>query len=208
MLHKSLIGEVFLLHLYDWGEQATELSLPNTPDVVCADSPDWLLPQLERHLADEQRHSSMLQQHISLLTQNQPTINLPNIDKLSRKKLAAIEALGPKWAPQFKQGTMVIVYAVAWCGEQMAERILKRHIEQLPSHHPLIPLLSQILADEEHHVRLCQQTLQRLVDTQEQPRLTKLLNEILQIERHLGITSSLGLWCLGFYFWLKAGFRR
>ena len=203
LLHKSLTGEVFLLHLYDWGETATELSLPDSPEVVCANSPAWLLPQLKRHLADEQRHSQMLQDRIALLTANQSVLKLPDIDKLSRKKLQTIEALEPKWAPRFKEGTMVVVYAVAWCGEQMATRILARHLEQLPSEHALVPLLSQILFDEAHHVHLCEQTLARLVNQDEQPALNDLLNEILRIERHLGITSTIGLWFLGGYYWLK-----
>lgn len=207
LLHKSLTGEVFLLHLYDWGETATELSLPDSPEVVCANSPMWLLPQLKRHLADEQRHSQMLQDRIALLTADQSLLQLPDIDKLSRKKLQTIEALEPKWAPHFKEGTMVVVYAVAWCGEQMATRILARHIEQLPINHELVPLLSQILSDEAHHVRLCEQTLAKLVQGDEQATLDDLLNEILKIERHLGITSTIGLWFLGCYYWLKTKLR-
>lgn len=208
LLHKSSMGELFLLHLYDWGETATELSLPDTPERVCANSPAWLLPQLKRHLADEQRHSQMLQARIRLLNQPSTPLKLPDIDKLSQKKLQAIEALAPQWAPHFKENTMVIVYAVAWCGEQMADRILTRHIAQLPADHHLVPLLSQILADEQHHIQLCQQTLQKLVRQQEVPALQALLKEILKIERHLGITSTLGLWWLGLYYWITTRLSR
>lgn len=80
-------------------------------------------------------------------------------------------------------------------------RVLARHCATIGDAHPLYPLLSRVLADETRHVRLCSDTLRRLVAPSEAAHLAVLLDEIRAIEAGFGVTGALAMVAAG---WLQS----
>ncbi|MEK8043892.1 hypothetical protein AAB986_36515 [Burkholderia contaminans] len=110
--------------------------------------------------------------------------------------------LAQRHAPHFSQGVLVPAYATGLCAEQMAMRVLARHCATIGDAHPLYPLLSRVLADETRHVRLCSDTLRRLVAPSEAAHLAVLLDEIrATIEAGFGVTGALAMVAAG---WLQS----
>ncbi|WP_321791080.1 hypothetical protein [Burkholderia pyrrocinia] len=196
-LHRSTHGERWMLRMYLIGEEATECALHED---WTGQPPDWLAPRIEQHLADERRHAAAfadaLRLHgVAALTEpHEP-------DWLSRRKIMRWRRLAQRYAPQFAQGVLVPAYATGLCAEQMAMRVLARHCATIGDTHPLYPLLARVLADETRHVRLCADTLRRLVAPSEAMPLAALLDEIRAIEAGFGVTGALAMYAAG---WIQS----
>lgn len=204
LMQKSVKGEVFLLKVYEIGESSAEIFMPDTPENICKELPDWVLPQLQRHMNDEVRHSTLLQVRIDELTRAHPKLKFNTLDqKHWQAKYQATEALEKKWRGKFKAGPIVFTYAFAWCIEIMVDRVLTRHKAQLQEDHALNPLLTEIINDEQHHIKLCQKILTQFIAPDEVDSLYQLIQEILIIEGKLGVTTAIGLWFLGLYYWMN-----
>ncbi len=190
-LHASAAGERLLLRIYLIGEEATEIALQR--ELIGA-RPDWLARQMDQHLADEQRHAQAFAAALAARggrhVPSQP-------DWLSRRKIAQWQGLAQRHAGKFSSGLLVPAFAIGLCAEQMATRVLQRHCALIGRQHPLHPLLSGVLADEDRHVRLCARTLARMVAPLEQPALAALLREIRTIDRSYGVTGAIGMYLAG-----------
>ncbi|MDC8757090.1 hypothetical protein [Janthinobacterium fluminis] len=190
-LHASAAGERLLLRMYLIGEEATEIALQRE---LIGERPDWLARQMDQHLADEQRHARAF---AAALAERGARGAADEPDWLSRRKIAQWRRLAAHHAERFAAGLLVPAFAIGLCAEQMATRVLQRHCELIGPHHPLHPLLSGVLADEDRHVRLCSHTLARLVAPQEQPALAALLREIRGIDRAYGVSGAIGMYLAG-----------
>ncbi len=190
-LHASAGGELLVLRIYLIGEVATEQALQREE---IADRPEWLIRQMDRHLAEEQEHARVFEK---ALTERgaQPSSGPP--DWFSQRKIASWHQLAKRHAGQFSQGLLVPAFAIGLCAEQMATRVLQRHCATIGPDHPMYPLLQRIEGDERRHVRLCMGTLTRLVPAPELPALAALLREIRSIERSFGVTGAIGLYVAG-----------
>ncbi|WP_205169574.1 hypothetical protein [Burkholderia sp. LMG 13014] len=178
-LHRSAHGERWVLRMYLIGEEATECALHED---WTGQPPDWLAQRIgERGVA--------------------PSTEPHEPDWLSRRKIMRWRRLAQRHAPHFAQGVLVPAYATGLCAEQMAMRVLARHCETIGDAHPLYPLLSRVLADETRHVRLCADTLRRLVAPSEAAHLAVLLNEIRAIEAGFGVTGALAMVAAG---WIQS----
>lgn len=218
-LHASAAGERLLLRTYLIGEEATEIALQR--DLI-TQRPDWLVRQMDQHLAEEQQHA---RRFASALAERAPNgapsprglpqagtthsdtkAAQPQPDFLSQRKIAKWQRLAHTYAPRFDQGMLVPAFAIGLCAEQMATRVLERHCATISTRHALFPLLSSVLADEARHVRLCSRTLVRLVAPSEQAALAELLQQIRVIDRSWGITSAIAMLLAGCA--LRIGSRR
>lgn len=197
-LHASTAGEALLMRIYLIGEEATELALQRE---LLAERPDWLQRQMDQHLAEEQAHARAFAQAWAERGGPVPGASKAQApDALSRRKIAQWHRLAQRHAPAFASGVLVPAFAIGLCAEQMATRVLQRHQSVLSADsaaHPLLPLISRVLADEERHVRLCAHTLARLVAPHEQLALARLLAEVRAVDRAWGLTGALGLWLAG-----------
>jgi hypothetical protein len=110
-------------------------------------------------------------------------------------------SLAQRHAPHFAQGVLVPAYAIGLCAEQMAMRVLARHCATIEKTHAMHPLLAGVLADEARHVRLCEDSLQRLVAPSETTQLAALLREIRAIDASFGVTGALAMYAMG---WLQS----
>ncbi|VWB61849.1 hypothetical protein BLA6993_02876 [Burkholderia lata] len=194
-LHRSEHGERWVLRMYLIGEEATECALHED---WTGQPPDWLAPRIEQHLADERRHAAAFAD--ALRERGVAPSTVPHEpDWLSRRKIMRWRRLARRHAPQFAQGVLVPAYATGLCAEQMAMRVLARHCETIGDAHPLYPLLARVLADETRHVRLCSDTLRRLVAPSEAVHLAALLDEIRAIEAGFGVTGALAMVAAGWF---------
>ena len=199
-LHGSAGGERWLLRMYLIGEEATECALH---EEWTQQPPAWLAPRIDQHLADERRHAAAFGRELQA---RGGSINARlGPDWLSRRKIAAWRRLGRRYAPLFAQGVLVPAYATGLCAEQMALRVLARHCAVIGRRHPMYPLLSRVLADEARHVRLCVETLKRLVSADEAASLAALLGEVRAIEAGFGVTGAVAMWLAGGWHALRAG---
>ncbi|HHL4077619.1 hypothetical protein [Burkholderia sola] len=196
-LHRSTHGERWMLRMYLIGEEATECALHED---WAGQPPDWLVPRIGQHLADERRHAAAFAD--ALRRRGVDVSTGPHEpDWLSRRKIMRWRRLAQRYAPHFAQGVLVPAYATGLCAEQMATRVLMRHCATIGEAHPLYPLLSRVLADETRHVRLCADTLRRLVEPSEAASLAALLDEIRAIEAGFGVTGALAMVAAG---WLQS----
>ncbi|RQU21800.1 hypothetical protein DF153_10830 [Burkholderia cenocepacia] len=177
-LHRSTHGERWMLRMYL----------------------DWLAPRIGQHLADERRHAAAFADALRRRGVDVST-GSREPDWLSRRKIMRWRRLAQRYAPHFAQGVLVPAYATGLCAEQMAMRVLMRHCATIGEAHPLYPLLSRVLADETRHVRLCADTLRRLVEPSEAASLAALLDEIRAIEAGFGVTGALAMVAAG---WLQS----
>lgn len=184
-LHASAAGERLLLRMYLSGEVATEYALQQE---LLAYRPDWLVRQMDQHLAEERQHAGAF---TAALAERGATEAVPPPGWLARRKIAQWRCLASRHAGQFAQGVLVPAFAIGLCAEQMATRVLQRHCALIGPQHRLHALLSSVLADEDRHVRLCSHTLTRIVAPRELPALAALLREVRQIERSYGVTGAL-----------------
>ncbi|KML62678.1 hypothetical protein VL15_02270 [Burkholderia cepacia] len=196
-LHRSPHGERWLLRMYLIGEEATECALHED---WTGQPPDWLAPRIEQHLADEHRHAAAFADALRARGVT-PSTAPHELDWLSRRKIIRWRRLAQRHAPHFAQGKLVPAYAAGLCAEQMAMRVLARHCETIGAAHPLYPLFARVLADETRHVRLCSDTLRRLVAPSEAAHLAALLDEIRAIEAGFGVTGALAMYAAG---WLQS----
>lgn len=205
-LHASRAGEVMLLRLYLVGEESSEQALQRE---LRASAPDWLLRQLDQHLADEQLHARLFADAIAARGGHAQAAaspdKAPQPDWFTGRKLARWQVLIRAHAPHFAHGALVPAYAIGLAAEQMASRILQRHIALIGPSHALHPLLTRVLGDEDRHVRLCTRTLQRCVSPAEQPRLAQLMREVRDTERGFGITGAVGMYLAGLALRLRPG---
>lgn len=194
-LHRSRHGERWMLRMYLIGEEATECALHED---WTGQPPDWLAPRIEQHLADERRHADAFAD--ALRVRGVAPSTKPHApDWLSRRKIMRWRRLAQRHAPHFAQGVLVPAYATGLCAEQMAMRVLARHCATIGEAHPLYPLLARVLADETRHVRLCSDTLRRLVAPSEAAQLAALLDEIRAIEAGFGVTGALAMYAAGWF---------
>ncbi|MDR2838720.1 MAG: hypothetical protein LBV49_09215 [Azonexus sp.] len=203
LMHRSAAGECLILRLGYIAEVSTERALQED---WTGQMPDWLIPLNERHLADEQRHAAAFAE--ALRQRGVTTVDAAAPDPLSRRKIAQWRRLAHRYAPRFEQGLLVPVYATGLCAEQMAMRVLARHCAVIGENHPLYPLLSRVLSDEAHHVRLCMQVLQRLVTPGESRQLAALLAKARAIDASFGVTGALAMYLAVGFHWLHSGVRR
>ncbi|WP_396329870.1 hypothetical protein [Burkholderia anthina] len=196
-LHRSAHGERWILRLYLIGEEATECALF---DECTGQPPDWLALRLEQHLADERRHAAAFAD--ALRVRGVTAVAGPREpDWATRRKILRWRRLGRRYAPHFAQGALVPTYATGLCAEQMAMRVLARHCATLGEAHALHPLFARVLADEARHVRLCADTLRRIVAPSEIVHLAALLDEIRTIEAGFGVTGALAMYAAG---WIQS----
>lgn len=191
-LHASPRGERLLLRMYLAGEEATERTLQ---EELMPQPPSWLAAQVQRHLEDERRHARLFAQALRNAGGEVPAHTAP--DWLSRRKIACWRSIAQRHAVHFEHGLLVPAYATGLCAEQMAERVLRRHCETIGPQHALHPLLAEVLADEAHHVRMCLQTLNRLVTAHESSRLTAMLAEIRAVDASFGISTAVAMYAAG-----------
>ncbi|MGC5702613.1 hypothetical protein J4P02_20630 [Pseudomonas sp. NFXW11] len=196
-LHHSPRGERLLLRVYLAGEDATERTLLED---LLPQSPAWLERQVQQHLADEQRHVTLFAEALQGLGDDGANRLQP--DWLSRRKIRRWQRLAHQYAAHFEQGLLVPAYATGLCAEQMAQRVLSRHCAVIGAEHGWYPLLSRVLADEKAHVRLCQNTLRRLVAPHETVHLARLLKEIRAVDASFGVSGALAMYLAG---WLLGG---
>jgi hypothetical protein len=208
-MHASRAGEVLLLRLYLVGEESSEQALQRE---LRASAPDWLMRQLDQHLADEQLHARLFADAIAERGGTAQAAaspeEAPQPDWFSRRKLVRWQGLIRRHAPHFSHGGLVPAYAIGLSAEQMASRILQRHCALIGPQHALHPLLTRVLADEDRHVRLCSHTLQRCVAPHEAARLAQLMHEVRDTERGFGITGALGMFVAGLALRLRPGSAR
>jgi hypothetical protein len=197
-LHASTAGERLLLRIYLIGEEATEQALQRE---LIAERPEWLIRQMDQHLADEQQHAQVF---AAALAERGAVEAVSTPDWLSQRKIAKWHRLGKRHAGRFSNGVLVPAFAIGLCAEQMATRVLQRHCMVIGQQHPLHPLLSRVLADEYRHVRLCSHTLARIVTPREHASLCLLLHEIRTIERSFGVTGAIGMYLAGLALRLRA----
>lgn len=205
-LHASPAGERLLLRFYLVGEESSEQALQRE---LRTDPPDWLVRQLDQHLADEQQHARLFAEAIVERGGHAQAAaspeEAPKPDWFSQRKLARWQRLIRRHAPHFAHGGLVPAYAIGLSAEQMASRILERHCALIGPQHALHALLSRVKADEERHVRLCSRTLQRCVAPREQARLAQLMREVRDVERGFGITGAVGMYLAGLALRLRPG---
>jgi hypothetical protein len=208
-MHASRAGEVLLLRLYLVGEESSEQALQRE---LRSSAPDWLMRQLDQHLADEQLHARLFADAIAERGGTAQAAaspeEAPQPDWFSRRKLARWQGLIRRHAPHFAHGGLVPAYAIGLSAEQMASRILQRHCALIGPQHALHPLLTRVLADEDRHIRLCSHTLQRCVAPHEAARLAQLMREVRDTERGFGITGALGMFAAGLALRLRPGSAR
>lgn len=214
-LHASRAGERLLLRLYLVGEESSEQALQRE---LRAHAPDWLVAQLDQHLADEQLHARLFAEAINARDGDAQAVArrdgddgeaepAPQPDWLSRRKLGQWQDMMRRHAPHFAAGALVPAYAIGLSAEQMAARILQRHCALIGPGHALYPLLSRVMGDEERHIRLCSHTLQRCVAVSEQAHLVQLMREVRRTERSFGVTGAVGMWLAGVALRLRAALR-
>jgi hypothetical protein len=191
-LHASNAGELLLLRMYLVGEESTEQALQD--DLMPTDLPGWLSRQARQHLAEERQH---VHAFAGAIAQRGGAAGAGEPDWLSRRKIARWKRLAQCQAVLFSQGVLVSAYAIGLCAEQMGVRVLRRHCDTIGAGHALYPLLAGILADETRHVRLCEQTLRRMVTPQELPSLEALLRRIRRIERGFGVSGAAAMYLAG-----------
>lgn len=199
-LHRSARGERLLLRMYLAGEDATERALL---DELMPQSPPWLERQVEQHLADERRHVTLFTEALRAVGDDGSRRLQP--DWLSRRKIQRWQRLAHQYAAHFEHGLLVPAYATGLCAEQMAERVLGRHCTVIGAEHSLYPLLSRVLADEKAHVRLCEQTLRRIVNPHETAHLAKLLEQIRRVESGFGVSGAVLMYIAGWVLGSRRG---
>ncbi|MGS0896249.1 hypothetical protein ACVBGC_27505 [Burkholderia stagnalis] len=195
-LHRSMQGERWMLRMYLIGEEATECALHQD---WAGQPPDWLAPRIAQHLADERRHAAAFADALRMRGMTASVSHAP--DWLSHRKIVRWRRLAQRHARHFAQGVLVPAYATGLCAEQMAMRVLARHCATIGDAHPLHPLLASVLGDETRHVRLCADTLRRLVAPSETTHLAALLSEIRAIDAGFGVTGALAMYAAG---WIQA----
>ena len=199
-LHRTRSGELLVLRMCLIAERATEATLHED---LAPQAPDWLQKQIAWHLAEEQTHVRLFADEIT--KRGAPVDLSAKPDWISARKIARWRALALRYAPRFQAGVLVPTYAVGMCAEQMATRVVKRHVETIGDAHPLAPVLHQVLHDEDKHVRLCRATLQRAVRPAEQAALAALLAEVRAIDRGWGVRGALWMYAAGLAYRLRPG---
>lgn len=202
-LHASNAGERLLLRIYLIGEQATEITLQRE---LVTEPPDWLVQQMDQHLAEEREHVRAFGAALAERGEDNVAYSHAQPDWFSRRKIAQWHAIARRYEASFANGLLVPAFAIGLCAEQMATRVLERHVQllnEIPESHPLQPLLVRVLADEVRHVRLCSDTLTRLVEPHEQLAFKKMLDEIRTIDRSWSVTGAIGLLLIGLIFRLR-----
>jgi len=197
-LQKSRAGEALLLNVYLFGEEHAESSA--LAELAERAAPAWLHARIAKHRDDERRHAIMLREQLFRLgLEAQP----PRLDRFSALKLQRIRALIDGYAPRFEHGHLVTLLAAALVLEEMAARVFARHAAQLDPSHPLHLTLERILLDEKKHVRLCEDSLSKLVSAGEAEALDELLRDIRRAERSLRTPGAALLLCAGVGLWMK-----
>lgn len=193
-LHSNIHGERWLLRMYLIGEEATERALHED---WAGEPPPWLVPRMRQHLADEQRHAQAFTQALQDRGVKVDASHEP--DWLSQRKIMRWRKLAQHHAPFFAQGVLVPAYAIGLCAEQMAMRVLARHCATLDKHHAMHALLASVLADEARHVRLCEDSLQRLVAPSEAKPLAALLAEVRAVDASFGVSGALAMYAIAWF---------
>jgi len=194
-LQRTRDGEALLLTTYLFGEEEAEGSA--LAQLAAREAPEWLKPRVEKHRADERRHAQLLTTELARLGVTRPKLKL---DPVSRWKLSQLQALIDERPGRFAAGHLVTLLATAMVLEQMAVRVFSRHLGLLDDVHPLRPTLAVLLRDERKHVRLCEDSLSRLVSEPERHELAKLIDEVERIERSFRLTGALVLLAAGLAF--------
>lgn len=119
---------------------------------------------------------------------------------MSRAKIARWKKLSLHYAPQFKSGLLVPAYMTGLCAEQMALRVLSRHCDVIGPQHSMHTLLARVKGDEERHVKLCQNTLKKLVSPAEIPALQQLMAEVRAIDASFGISGAVAMFGAGVFY--------
>jgi hypothetical protein len=198
VLHQSREGETLLLQMYLFGEEHAESS--QLAELAARGAPQWLKARVEKHRADERRHAAMLREHLLELGVARRELTL---DRFSAHKLERIRALIDGYAPRFEHGHLVTLLAAALVLEDMAARVFARHASLLNPSHPLHATLERVLLDEKKHVRLCEDSLSKLVAPHEKPALEKLLAGIRRAEQSFRTPGAALLLFAGVGLWLK-----
>ncbi|SEQ68168.1 hypothetical protein SAMN03080615_02352 [Amphritea atlantica] len=196
-LHASHAGERLLLRIYLIGEDATEIALQQE---LLSEPPDWIVRQMEQHLNEERQHVRAFAAALEERGETTVAQSTAQPDWLSRRKIAQWHAIAHRYESSFKSRLLVPAFAIGLCAEQMATRVLERHIrllQQISPSHPLLPLLVRVLSDEGRHVQMCSGALIRLVEPHEQGTLQKMLAEIRAVDRSWSVTGALGLLSVG-----------
>ncbi|MFT3837502.1 MAG: hypothetical protein QM723_10955 [Myxococcaceae bacterium] len=196
-LQRTRDGEALLLHTYLFGEEEAEGSA--LAQLAARQAPEWLAPRVEKHRADERRHARLLEAELARLGVARKALKL---DPVSQWKLRRIQQLIDERAPRFEAGHLVTLLATAMVLEEMAARVFARHLELLEAGDPLRSTLEVLLRDERKHVRLCADSLDKLVAVEESDQLRALLEEVRRVERSFRLTGALAL--LGAGLWFRA----
>jgi hypothetical protein len=188
-LHATPAGEILVLRAYLAGEVATELELHAD---FAAHAPAWLQRQIAHHLMEEHQHAAAFAAALGdrgACAQAQPP------DFITRWKIRQLRRLAQRYGARFSNATVAAVFVISLCAEQMACRVLERHCSLLGPGHPMYPLLAGVLADEQRHVRLCSQTLLRLIPPHERGLMSAMLSQARKLDRAFGITGALAMYC-------------
>ncbi len=196
-LHASGAGERVLLRIYLVGEEATEIALQRE---LVTQPPQWLVRQMDQHLAEEQAHVRAFSAALAERGEANAAHRQLQPDWLSRHKIAQWHAVARRYETSFKNGLLVPAFAIGLCAEQMATRVLERHLSllnEIPDRQDLQSLLARVLMDEGRHVQLCSDALTRLIEPHEQPSFVTMLAEIRAIDRSWSVTGAIGLLLVG-----------
>ena len=188
-------GEVLLLTVYLWGEEATETRLLES--AITKASEPWLRAHIGRHLGDEARHARLLRERLKAMGAELPRV--ARVDPLSARKLAHLKRLIHTHAARFEAGLSLTIFVAAEQMETMAVRVLTRHLAVLDRQHyeSTHRLLTEILEDEVRHRSACAAIVDRLVLPTELEALHHLRDEVIRIERSWGITGAALMWLAG-----------
>src|SRR5574343_88430 len=189
LLHHNRQGALLLLRMYFLAESATVHGIAN--DVRPMPMPDWLVAINARHLEEEGGHIKLFSEAIKSRQGALP--NVRRLDPLSRYKLGLWEGIAQRYRSRFAWDGLVPAYAIGFCAEQMALRVLERHRRAISSDHPFSPLLDHVWKDEQCHVVTCAEVLQKLVSPDEVDDLRGLIGELRRVDAAWGVTSAIAM---------------
>jgi hypothetical protein len=183
-------SEAWLLAGYLFAEEQAEgLALTKT---ILSSGPSWLARMIERQLADEARHATLLRGRLTAIGEDVVPLRA---GAMLGGKMWLLERLCDASADQFASGRIVPLLACAAQLERTGVRVFARHLRVLEERgrhdDDTTAALRSILADEERHVKGCAGALARLITPEERPALVALERRIARVDRALGVSSSL-----------------